>query len=314
MTAIFVPPRIRITNFQGMPVPGALVTFYDAGTTDLKEIYKDPGMTTPHTNPVVADAGGLLPVIYLTGSYKTRATDAGGVLIYPEVDNLDTPLTSSGGVLGVAQGGTGGSTPEQARFNLGAAAQAAFDALSSTVGLIQSAINGLPTFGALAAKSEVTPGDLSNDFAPVCIQRQVTLNAVRSSLSGIIPQDNTAPLRNEGDTVFSVNFTPKKATTTIRVEVVLHISGTTRLCVVALFNTIGANDPAIASVGHYAGHASITNPVVLNHEFASPGTSQMTLQVNAGANAAYVLNGSSTAGLFNGTMASRLIIEEYETV
>lgn len=315
MTAIFIPPRIRITDFQGMPVPGARVTFYDAGTTDLKAIFQDPGLTAPHTNPVVADAGGLLPVIYLTGSYKIRATDAAGVLLFPEVDNLDTPLTSSGGVLGVGQGGTGGGTPEQARSNLGAVAQTVFDALASLVGNIQSTINNYPTFGALAAKSAVTPDDFaSNNFAPVCIQRQLTLNAVRSSLSGSIPLDNTAPLRSEGDTIFSVSFTPKRSDTVIRVRSILHLSGQGRTGAVALFNTIGANDPAIASVGCFMDLSTVTNPVLLEHEFASPGTSPITIQVNAGANAAYFLNGSGTSGLFNSTMASRLILEEYRTV
>jgi hypothetical protein len=315
MTAIFIPPRIRVTDFQGMPVKGALVTFYEAGTTTLKAIYRDPGLSLPHTNPVVADAGGLLPVIYLTGSYKIRATDAAGVLLFPEVDNLDTPLTSSGGVLGVAQGGTGGATPELARFYLGAAAQATLDALGSTVGAILSTINSYPAFGALAGKSKVAPDDFaSNSFAPVCIQRQITLNSVRSSLNGIIPVDNTAPLRSEGDTIFSVNFTPKRSDTVIRARVVAHLAGASRIGAIALFNSIGANDPAIAAIACYMDGAAMTNPVYLEHEFPSPGTSQITVQVNTGANAAYFLNGSGTSGLFNGTMASRLILEEYRAV
>ncbi len=94
----------------------------------------------------------------------------------------------------------------------------------------------------------------------------------------------------------------------------MHLSGSARIGAVSLFNTIGANDPAIASVGCYIDTSTVTNPTILEHEFNSPGTSQITIQVNAGANAGYFLNGTGTSGLYNGTMASRLILEEYRAV
>lgn len=311
MAAIFVPPRIRITDDNSMPVSGALVTFYEAGTTTLKSIYQDAALTIEHTNPVEADSAGLLPVVYLPGAYKIRVTDADGNLVFPEVDNLDAPLSGSGGILGVSAGGTGGGTEAAARASLGVPSQSTFDALASQVGSMQSTINGYPTFGALAAKSKLDPGDLSSEFAPTCIQRLVISDSARRVLSGIIPADNTQPLRNEGDTVFSTFFTPKSGLSKIRIKATVHLATSGRLAILALFNTIGATDPAIAVTAEALNASTLTQPLVLEHEFASPGTAQFTLQVNSGANASYVLNGSTTAGLFNGLLVSTLVIEEY---
>lgn len=311
MAAIYFPPRIRITDLNGMPVPGALVTFYNVGTVALKAIYQDSLLTVPHANPVVADSAGLLPVIYLAGAYKIRVTDSLGTLIYPEVDNLDAPLSTSGGVLAISAGGTGADTASGARTALGVPSQTTFDALASQVGSIASTIGAYPAFGALAAKSKAAPEDLTNGFAPVCIQRVTQTDNVRRTLSGIIPFDNTTPLRNEGDTIFTQAFTPKKAASVIRVEAIIAINAPDRQIAVTLFNTTGPTDPAIAATSWRITSNGTVEYLRLYHEFASPGTSPITIQINAGSNAGYFLNGTNTAGLFNGLTLSRLILEEF---
>lgn len=310
MTAIYVPPRIRVTDYQGMPVRNARVWFYQAGTTILKPVYQDTALTMEHENPVPADSAGLLPVIYLSGTYKIRQTTAEGVQIHPEVDNLDAPLSSTGGFLGVPQGGTGGNTPETARAGIGAAAQDTLDALGSAVGNIQATINGYPTFGALAAKDKVEPGDFSAGFAPVCIQRLRLVDNVRRSLSGIIPIDNTQPLRNEGDTLFTQIFTPKNGASIIRVTANISISVNGRPMVLTLFNTTGATDPAIAASSTQI-NTTAADQLFLMHEFTVSGTNPITIQLNCGSNGAYAINGTLSAGLFNGLTLSTLIIEEY---
>jgi len=80
---IFFKPWQTTVDNTGVPVPGALMNFYVEGTSTRATTYSDPGLTTPHTNPVVADSAGVYPVIYLspTVSYKVIETDADGNLI-----------------------------------------------------------------------------------------------------------------------------------------------------------------------------------------------------------------------------------------
>jgi microcystin-dependent protein len=57
---------------------GAKLFFYEVGTSTKKTTYSDKALTTPHTNPVVADSSGRWDPIYLDGSYKvilTASTD-----------------------------------------------------------------------------------------------------------------------------------------------------------------------------------------------------------------------------------------------
>lgn len=82
--------------YNGDIAEGALLTVYDAGTTNLATIYADAGLTTAaSTNgdgAVVADANGLLPFVWIgTQGYKVRLTTADEVLI-DEQDNLTGAL------------------------------------------------------------------------------------------------------------------------------------------------------------------------------------------------------------------------------
>lgn len=53
-------------------IDGAVVYFYESGTTNLAPIYSDISLTTPMVNPVVIAAGQILPRIYLSPSVKYR--------------------------------------------------------------------------------------------------------------------------------------------------------------------------------------------------------------------------------------------------
>lgn len=71
---------VRITDDNGRPIPGGLAFFYESGTTTLAPVYADDALTTPRTNPVVADNAGLLPPIYRDDTilYRVLYTDASG--------------------------------------------------------------------------------------------------------------------------------------------------------------------------------------------------------------------------------------------
>lgn len=72
---------------------GALAYFYEGGTTTPLTVYHDSGQTSAHTNPVVADASGRWPDIFVPfiDSYDVRTTSAAGTqLTYSvEIPNPD---------------------------------------------------------------------------------------------------------------------------------------------------------------------------------------------------------------------------------
>lgn len=71
----------RIVNANGVPVSGARVFVYDAGTTDLKNVYTNIALTSAAANPIVGDDGGYIPARYIgTGSYKLVIKDPVGSL------------------------------------------------------------------------------------------------------------------------------------------------------------------------------------------------------------------------------------------
>ena len=76
---------------------GATLTFYRAGTTTKISIYQNSQATTPHTNPVVADASGNFAAIFLAtaDAYKFILKTSAGVTVQtvdriPVGGDLDT--------------------------------------------------------------------------------------------------------------------------------------------------------------------------------------------------------------------------------
>lgn len=65
MAAIYTPSFLQPQNINGVPLAGAKLYFYQTGTTTPITVYQDSGLTTPHANPVVADASGIFAPIYV---------------------------------------------------------------------------------------------------------------------------------------------------------------------------------------------------------------------------------------------------------
>jgi hypothetical protein len=71
-TGTYAPdPDLRVTDPNGVPVPGGLVWTYIAGTTTPTPTYTDVGLTVANSNPIVAGSDGRF-VAFLAGgiSYK----------------------------------------------------------------------------------------------------------------------------------------------------------------------------------------------------------------------------------------------------
>jgi hypothetical protein len=79
---LFYTP-IAAVLYRGLPSAGAKATFYYSGTTTKAPVYTADDLVTEHSNPVVADAAGSLPSIYLddTIDYRLVLTTAAGVTI-----------------------------------------------------------------------------------------------------------------------------------------------------------------------------------------------------------------------------------------
>lgn len=106
--------RYVVLDADGAPVPGAKLYTYLSGTSTASPVYTTSALNVPHTNPVIADASGALPVIYLGArAYRFYVTDANDATIYPPQDGIydfaQVQLSASGGsaLIGFIQAGAG---------------------------------------------------------------------------------------------------------------------------------------------------------------------------------------------------------------
>lgn len=83
MSFLLFYPRMRPLDDNGEPMPGCYLQFYESGTTTPAAVYADGALTTPLSNPVVANAAGIFPAIYGDPSvvYRMQLYNAADVLI-----------------------------------------------------------------------------------------------------------------------------------------------------------------------------------------------------------------------------------------
>lgn len=93
---LFQLPRQTAISSNLTLVSGAKVSFFLTGTSTPTNTYQDSGLTTPHTNPVIADSAGRFPAIYLDPSiqYRVTFTDGDDVEIYPAIDPANDRVLS----------------------------------------------------------------------------------------------------------------------------------------------------------------------------------------------------------------------------
>ena len=105
VTAAFCPLSLQtLFDRTGTAIGGAQLFFYDAGTTSARTVYRDSGLTLEYPTPVLADAYGRVPPIFVgVGSYKIVARDASSNFVF-QVDGIpggvsvtssSTPTTGS---------------------------------------------------------------------------------------------------------------------------------------------------------------------------------------------------------------------------
>ena len=82
------------TDASGDPYAGAKAYFFDSGTTTPQVTYTTAALSIPHDHPVVANASGMFPAIFLVEEtiHRLRILDADDATIW-DVDAISVPTT-----------------------------------------------------------------------------------------------------------------------------------------------------------------------------------------------------------------------------
>lgn len=156
-----------------------------------------------------------------------------------------------------------------------------------------------------------------SNYLDVAIQNKVSVSTGTFVSLGTtaIPLDNTTPLITEGNAINSLTvvFRPNNINDTVRVRAVVNLAASgNSYSTLAMFKDYATN--AVAAVVNGATNADYAVPNIIEYEFKPSNTNLITFTFRAGNNGgnAEYLNASatSTAGLFNGTMLSKVEVME----
>lgn len=92
MSQFINPFNSMIQN--GSALSGGTLTFYDDGTTTLKDVYSDQALTTVAANPLQLDSAGRSGPVYTNGLYTVILKDSDGVVIATQ-DGVGSSSTGS---------------------------------------------------------------------------------------------------------------------------------------------------------------------------------------------------------------------------
>lgn len=113
MAILWQSSLVPFIDPNGNPRSGMKAYFFDASTTTPRTVYQNSGLGEPHDHPVVADASGVFPAVFLpSGDYRLRLLTSTGVTL-SDVDGISTPSTGESG------GGGGGDTPVELLMRTG---------------------------------------------------------------------------------------------------------------------------------------------------------------------------------------------------
>lgn len=91
MAVLWQSSRTPSIDLNGKPRVGAQAFFFDAGTTTPMVVYEDSALSTAHDQPVLTDANGLWPAVFLPPTqYRVHVNDPDGATVYDD-DDIDPP-------------------------------------------------------------------------------------------------------------------------------------------------------------------------------------------------------------------------------
>lgn len=348
-----VSPRLcllPILDLNGVPINGAKVYVYAAGTTTPLSLYSDSGLSSAADNPIIATQG-FVPLRFMaTASYKlTVTTSAGAAVTGYDGDNIDPGVAVGSGALPVANGGTAATTAAGARTNLAAAASTDMATAQSDIANLQAwsgytlttrtrVASGTtaqePAAGTVGVRYDSTTGyfmadngsawkrlmrqgqALAEDFttgkAVICVQRNRNTTVLDSTCTTVIPADTTLPAITEGDEVFSTTFTPLYSTSQIRLRCFLSIEySTAELNATAVLFRNGAATPVAGAIAPAEVGSNTCGQFILEYVESPGATSAITYSVRCGPGSAATITINGSASTLGGILLSYLEIEEW---
>jgi hypothetical protein len=78
----FVDPVPQYADDSNNLLPGGKLTFFESGTSTLKDTFVDAEEVTPNTNPLILDGAARVPSCFFSGNARVRFTDANDVVIW----------------------------------------------------------------------------------------------------------------------------------------------------------------------------------------------------------------------------------------
>lgn len=167
--SVLAQPVIQLVDANGHPLALAQAKFSETGTTTPVAVYQENAHINPHPDPVVANAQGIFPPIYLNpalGEVRCRIIPAGGSFAAPLID-VD---------------------PCSGLFGLGGITNAYLANMNA--GTVKANITGAP-----AAPTDVTLAALTLvlDYATTANQGAVKLATVAEAVAGLVTDKSVTP-------------------------------------------------------------------------------------------------------------------------
>ena len=355
MATEIITSFLQIADSNGVPYSGALVYVYDVGTTTSKSVWTDTALSVAGANPIVCDSSGRHDMRYIaSGSYKIVVKTAAGVTIYTR-DNIDGRIPVGTGSTATLLSVAGEATVATLRTSIGAAAATEMSTAQTDISTLQTRLGSTGATTLAAGTTAQRPagqtvgrvrynsttaryeGDNGTNWATfpregelslvtalaasggaACLQRSRTVATAAQTVTSTIPADATIPQIGEGTaltTLNAISFTPRSASSTIRVEVLVSLTGASgEYACAALFlnsaaNAVAANilNPNIGGAVTYAGQIHIV------YEHAPGVLTAQTYDVRAGssAGASIYINSSSGGITLGATKQSEVLITEW---
>ena len=104
--SVFYTPRWRAIDANGNPMSGAVLKFFEAGTSTPLPVYADVDGNTSLGVTVTADGGGLFAELFMAAqAYKVELYTTAGVLVWSADDFFPPQVASAAGVTLLAVAG-----------------------------------------------------------------------------------------------------------------------------------------------------------------------------------------------------------------